>query len=158
MNSISKSTGATMIEVLVTILILAVGLLGLSSTQVMSLKNGNNAHHRYLAAVASQEMAERMRANPAGVGLGSYNGKTVTGSDETAQSCGSGCTGAQIAQMDLYDWGQVISDNLPEGTGEIDKQGDVVTFTVKWKEQHTGEDAGTGTGLDDAQFVLVVEL
>ncbi|WGL18196.1 type IV pilus modification protein PilV [Microbulbifer bruguierae] len=158
MNALSKSAGATLIEVLVTVLVLAVGLLGLSSTQVMSLKNGNNAHHRYLAALAAQEMAERIRANPAGLGLGSYNDKTVNGTDETAQSCSSGCDGAQIAVMDLYDWGQVISDNLPGGTGEIDRQGNVVTFTVKWKEQHTGEEAGTGDGLDDSEFVLVVEL
>lgn len=152
-----KQAGATMIEVLVTILILAVGLLGLSATQMMSLKNGNNSHHRYLAALASQEMAERMRVNPDGVSLGSYDGK-VDGT-ESSQDCSVGCTSRQLANMDLYDWGQVISTNLPSGTGLIERNGDTVTFTVSWKEQHTGEDRGTGDGgLDDSTFVLVVEL
>ncbi|MCW8127494.1 type IV pilus modification protein PilV [Microbulbifer halophilus] len=153
-----KQSGATMIEVLVTILILAVGLLGLSSTQMMSLKNGNNSHHRYLAALASQEMAERMRANPDGVSLGSYDDKEVDGS-EAAQDCSTGCTSRQLAAMDLYDWGQVIETNLPSGNGKIVRNGDIVTFTVSWEEQHTGEDrATTDGGLDDSSFELVVEL
>ena len=154
-----KQTGATMIEVLVTILILAVGLLGLSATQVMSLKNGNNAHHRYLAALASQEMAERMRGNPDGVELGNYDNKTVNGKDESPVDCSNKCTAVQLANLDLYDWGQVIATNLPSGTGEISRNGNVITFTVNWKEQHTGENRGVGAeGVDDSSFVLVVEL
>lgn len=47
-----KQRGATLIEVLVSVLVLAVGLLGLSATQVMTLKNGSGAHHRYMAALA----------------------------------------------------------------------------------------------------------
>lgn len=152
-----KETGATMIEVLVTILILAVGLLGLSATQVMSLKNGNNAHHRYMAAMAAQEMAERMRANPGGVQLGSYDNKTVKG-EESSQSCSTRCGAGQIATLDLYEWGQVISTNLPSGTGEIERIGDEVTITVNWKAQNTGENRGGASALDDASFELVVEL
>lgn len=155
-----KQVGATMIEILVTILVLAVGLLGLSATQVMSLKNGNNAHHRYTAALAAQEMAERMRANPDGLELGSYSAKSVDGS-ETSPSCSASlaCSAADLARLDLYDWGQVISTNLPGGTGEIGVSGGTVTLTVKWKEQHTGEKQGSSAGgTEESTFVMVVEL
>ncbi|KUJ79648.1 type IV pilus modification protein PilV [Microbulbifer flavimaris] len=155
-----QQTGATMIEVLVTILVLAVGLLGLSATQVMSLKNGNNAHHRYMAALAAHEMAERMRANPDGLELGSYDGKTVDGS-ETAPTCGAtlSCSAGDLANLDLYDWGQVIDSNLPAGSGEITRVGRTVTLTVGWNEQHTGADRGTAAGgTENSSFVMVVEL
>ncbi|WP_237068695.1 type IV pilus modification protein PilV [Microbulbifer guangxiensis] len=155
-----QQSGATMIEVLVTILVLAVGLLGLSATQVMSLKNGNNAHHRYMAALAAHEMAERLRANPDGLELGSYDGKTVDGS-ETEPGCGEtlSCTATDLANLDLYDWGQVIDANLPAGTGAITRAGRTVTLTVSWNEQHTGADRGTAAGgTDNSSFEMVVEL
>lgn len=153
-----KQAGATMIEVLVTILVLAVGLLGLSATQVMSLKNGNNAHHRYMAALAAHEMAERMRANPDGLELASYDGKTADGT-EASVDCSNGCSAADLARLDLYDWGQVISTNLPGGEGQIERAGSTVTLTVTWKEQHTGQNRGTAAGgTEDSTFEMVVEL
>ncbi|WOX06687.1 type IV pilus modification protein PilV [Microbulbifer pacificus] len=153
-----KQLGATMIEVLVTILVLAVGLLGLAATQVMSLKNGNNSHHRYLAALAAHEMAERMRANPDGLELASYDGKTVDGS-ESSVDCSSKCSAASLADLDLYDWGQVISNNLPGGEGEIERVGRTVTLTITWNEQHTGENRGTAAGgTEESEFEMVVEL
>ncbi|MEW5248928.1 type IV pilus modification protein PilV [Microbulbifer discodermiae] len=155
-----RQTGATMIEILITILVLAIGLLGLSATQVMSLKNGNNAHHRYLAALAAQEMAERMRANPDGLELGSYDGQTVDGS-ETGSNCSEtlSCSAANLATLDLYDWGQVISDNLPGGQGTIARAGRRVTLTVTWNEQHTGANRGTAAGgTENSTFQMVVQL
>ncbi|WP_346838841.1 type IV pilus modification protein PilV [Microbulbifer sp. SAOS-129_SWC] len=153
-----KHSGATMIEVLVTILVLAVGLLGLSATQMMSLKNGNNSHQRYLAALAAEEMADRLRANPDGRELGSYSSKTVDGS-ESSVDCSTKCTPAQIASLDLYDWGQVISTNLPDGKGKVEVNGEKVTLTVTWNEQHTGENRGTASGgAEQKSFVLAVDL
>lgn len=153
-----RQTGATMIEVLVTILILAVGLLGLSATQVMSLKNGNNSHQRYLAALAAEEMADRMRANPAGILNGNYDGKSVDGT-EASVSCSTKCSSGNLAKLDLHDWGQVLSKNLPGGSGEIDVDGEKVTLTVTWNEQHTGASRGTASGgAEEKTFVMVVDL
>ncbi|HEY8570577.1 type IV pilus modification protein PilV [Microbulbifer sp.] len=154
----NKQTGATLIEVLITIVILAVGLLGLSATQVMTLKNSNNAHQRYLAALAAHEMVERMRANPDGVETGAYDNKEVTGA-ETAVACTSTCDRSQIASLDLYDWGRVISSNLPAGKGKVVRNGTQFTLTVNWKEQHTGEKAGSNAGgAQDSSFEMVVDL
>lgn len=147
-----------MIEVLVTVLIMAVGLLGLSATQVMSLKNANNANHRYMAALSSQEMAERMRANPLGLQAGAYDGETVNGT-ESSQDCSTACSPQALANLDLYDWGQLISTNLPDGSGSISRAGNAVTLTVNWKEQNTGSGRGEKSGgLNDSSFELVVEL
>ncbi|SHG20092.1 type IV pilus assembly protein PilV [Microbulbifer donghaiensis] len=149
----NKQAGATLMEVLITVLILAVGLLGLSATQVMSLKNANNSHNRYLAGLAAQEMADRIRANPKA--RASYNNyDTASDGSETEPGCGATC----VAQ-DKYEWKQVIEANLPSGQGEIDVNGDQVTLTVTWKEQHTGKDRGTSAAVpEEFSYQLVVEL
>ncbi|AWF79865.1 type IV pilus modification protein PilV [Microbulbifer sp. A4B17] len=157
-----KQKGATLIEVLVSVLVLAVGLLGLAATQVMSLKNGNGAHHRYMAALAAQEIIERMRANPTGTIDGEYDG-TVGGSGDGGSSstpdCSSACSVSELAELDLYEWELILSSNLPAATGTIAHNSGEVTVTISWSEQHTGENYGElDGGLDDATFEMIVEL
>ncbi|WHI48803.1 type IV pilus modification protein PilV [Microbulbifer sp. JMSA004] len=175
-----KQKGATLIEVLVSVLVLAVGLLGLAATQVMSLKNGNGAHHRYMAALAAQEIIERMRANPTGTIDGEYNG-SVGGSDSgdgdsgddgssgdgssgdsgssSTPDCSSACSVSELAELDLYEWELILSSNLPAATGTIAHDSGEVTVTISWSEQHTGENYGElDGGLDDATFEMIVEL
>ncbi|MCX2795927.1 type IV pilus modification protein PilV [Microbulbifer thermotolerans] len=150
--------GATLIEVLVSVLVLAVGLLGLAATQMMSLKNGSGAHHRYMAALAAQEIVERMRANPSGVQQGAYDG-TVSGTSTSSNDCSSSCSVNELAARDLYEWDQVLKSNLPSAKGTISRNGGVVTVKIDWKEQHTGEDYGTSaSALEDASFEMIVEL
>ena len=53
-----------MIEVLVTTVILALGILGTSALQIMGLKGTDAAHYRTVATFMANEMAERIRMNP----------------------------------------------------------------------------------------------
>ncbi|MFA0810497.1 type IV pilus modification protein PilV [Microbulbifer epialgicus] len=152
-----KQNGATLIEVLISVLVLAIGLLGLASTQMMSLKNGNGAHHRYMATLAAQEIIERIRANPDGF----KSGKTYKNSDVTkSQDCSVGCSPDELAKLDLYEWGQLLNSNLPgaAGVAVIDSQRKT-TVTITWTEQHTGKDyGGSSGGSENATFVMSVEL
>lgn len=150
--------GATLIEVLISVLILAVGLLGVAATQVVSLKNGNGAHHRYMAALAAQEIVERMRANPIGVQQSSYDGK-VDGSVTSSKDCSTPCSVSELAARDLYEWGQLLKTNLPSATGDISRNGSEVTVKIEWKEQHTGKNYGdSSANVDEASYEITVEL
>ncbi|WP_323847373.1 type IV pilus modification protein PilV [Microbulbifer magnicolonia] len=151
--------GATLIEILVTVLVLAVGLLGLGATQMVSLKNGNNANVTYFATLAAYDIAERMRINPLGVENGAYDATDVDG-NQTPKSCVSGiCSTLELAAMDLYEWGQTLSANLPEGKGTIAIDDGEATITVNWTEQHTGENYGKSTGgAEEKSFEMVAEL
>lgn len=155
-----KQRGATLIEVLVSVLLLAVGLLGMAATQMLSMRNANGAHQRYMATLAAHEIAERMRANPAGVSLGSYDGEVV-GSEvaESEASC-IGCTVSQLAEMDKREWGQLINANLPSGRGVISRKNDDVTVKVMWEEPHNGEGDGSADDgkKNETKFEMTVEL
>ncbi|WP_226666324.1 type IV pilus modification protein PilV [Microbulbifer aggregans] len=150
--------GATLIEVLVSVLVLSVGLLGIAATQMMSLKNSNGSNQRYMATLATQEIIERMRANPSGLEQGAYDG-TVSGAGTLSKDCTTVCTVNELASMDLYEWGQLLKTNLPSGQGVIARNGDDVTVTITWLQQHTGENyGGVDGGTEDAQFTMTVEL
>lgn len=147
-----------MIEVLITVLVLSVGLLGLGATQMLSLKNGNNANQTYFANLAGYDIAERMRINPIATEAGMYNATDVDDT-RTSQSCATTCSTAQLANMDLFEWGQSLSANLPDGKGTIAVVGRTATITISWKGQHTGENTGSANGgAEDKSFVLVVEV
>lgn len=150
--------GATLIEVLITVLVLSVGLLGLGATQMLSLKNGNNAQQAYYATMVAYDIAERMRANPVGVSAGNYNAADVD-QDRTEQSCAAVCTSAQLANMDLYEWGQLLSETLPAGQGAVAVNAGQATITVNWTAQHTGANLSDESGVADQKtFVLVADL
>ena len=72
---ISKKTqrGFSMIEVLISLIVIGVGLLGLSGLQIASVKGTNNAHSRNVATLLAFEIADRMRANQDGVDGGFYD-------------------------------------------------------------------------------------
>ncbi|MCY7295936.1 pilus assembly protein PilV [Alteromonas sp. a30] len=54
-----------MIEVLVTLVILSIGLLGVASLQFISTLSNSDALHRSQAVMISQQLSERLRANAA---------------------------------------------------------------------------------------------
>ncbi|MFO7787299.1 MAG: type IV pilus modification protein PilV [Halospina sp.] len=55
--------GLSMVEVLVAVVILAIGLLGIASTQLVALEQTNLAERRTTATMLVSEMADRVRAN-----------------------------------------------------------------------------------------------
>ena len=58
-----RESGFSMVEVLVAVLILAVGLLGVAGVQMRALQQTTNAHVRTQVTLVVQDMAERIRLN-----------------------------------------------------------------------------------------------
>ena len=112
-----QQLGVTLIEVLISLLIMAIGLLGMAGLQTESLRNTQIAYFRTQAAVLGNDVVERARANLQGVEAGSYNSN-----DGLANSdCNSltGCTSAQLAGNDIAEWKAALADNLPAGAGTV---------------------------------------
>ncbi|WLQ14056.1 type IV pilus modification protein PilV [Hahella aquimaris] len=145
----NSQRGFSMMEILVTLLITAIGLLGLASMQMLSLKNVNNSQFRTLATFYAYDMAERMRSNKKG--LTTY--QSITGS-ETKPSCSSSCSASDIAKLDAYEWNELI-DNLPEGNGSVSKNGDKYEIKIEWSEQVKG---GGGGSVEKQSLTLDVSI
>ena len=65
--------GLTMVEVLVAMLIFAIGLLGVAGMQSLALKSTDNSNMRSLVNIHAYEIVERMRANMTAVENGQYS-------------------------------------------------------------------------------------
>lgn len=61
-----KQKGSTLIEVLITLLVFAVGMLGMAALQLNALQGSADSAQRSQSTWLLQDIAERIRANPAG--------------------------------------------------------------------------------------------
>jgi type IV pilus assembly protein PilV len=130
--------GFTLIEVLVSVIILAIGLLGLAGMQATGLRNNQDAYNRSQATQLAYDLADRMRANVAGAATYTAvapSAATITNTCSTA----AGCTVAQMAQTDLKQWYNNLISALPSGEGTITLSGAVYTITITWDDDHDGE-------------------
>lgn len=134
----ASQRGFTMIEVLIAILVLSIGLLGLAGLQATGLRNNHQAYQRSIATQQVYDMADRMRANPAGVDAGAYN--AISGIPTNPGCTGSGtCSPANIAAYDAAEWNSANAALLPSGAGTVAVVGpDVFTIIVTWDELKTG--------------------
>lgn len=114
--------GFTLLEVLVTLVVVSIGLLGVLGLQTVGLSNTQISHARSLATVAADNIAERMRANSIGVDNNDYaNISHPSGGGASAPTdCSSEtCTPAQMAAFDSFHWDQRLGQLLPNGRGRI---------------------------------------
>lgn len=113
----ARSDGVTLIEILVAILILSFGLLGSAGLQMAGLRAAVGANQRTTATLLAYDAADRMRANMAGVIAGNYVNYTATQNANCLLA--AGCTAQQMAQHDMWEWGQAIAAQLPGGFGIV---------------------------------------
>src|SRR5450830_1057786 len=122
----SGSHGSSLVEVLVALLLLALGVLGGSVLHLASLRARHESALLSTAAQLAAGIAERMRSNSglpdAGnpyVGLdydASLDAGAGAGSTDGGQAACFGaaaCTGAQLAQFDIAEWKQQLRSALP---------------------------------------------
>ena len=141
-----KQSGFSLLEVLITLVILAIGLLGLAGLQTTGLKQNQSAYLRSQAAQMSYDIADRMRANMSA--LSSY--ETTNPATATAATSGcttAPCTKAQMASNDLYEWNKTLVDTLPSGTATISLSGGIYSISITWDDDHDGNSGNNPTFL-----------
>ena len=123
-----RQQGVSLIEVLVSTVIIAIALLGLMSLQITSLKTNQSAYARSQANFLAYDILESMRVNsPASqyFNAGSVNGSCVAFNQADATP---NCTASQMSEDDTFRWRQKIARELTQGDGLVcrsDLVGDV---------------------------------
>ena len=144
-----NALGSTLIEVLIALLLLAVGVLGAAAMQLNSLKYNQLAMVRSQATLAAYSIIDCMRANAPGVQAGSY-----------LTSNSNNFTASGIAGSDLDAWRSTLGQ-LPNGTGSIAMSTasgyNQVTVTVSWDESRAAT-VNSGQAQTPAGSVTVVAL
>jgi len=139
--------GVTLIEVLVTMVIVAVGLLGLAGMQVRGLSIQKDAHGRAIATQLALDIADRMRSNVGAVGSYTFTTAYPTGAytPPAAPDCVTAtCTAVQQAQFDVGEWfGRVRGGALPGGWARIEQEAGTPAWKVTLMWAETGFRANT---------------
>lgn len=124
MKNHCRQAAFTLLEVLITLIILSIGLLGLAGLQTMSLRNNHSAYLRSQATSQIYDIVDRMRANTDQVNNSYVFTESKYTFDEIGQQTNdcdkkAGCSAAQMAEHDLFNWKQAIRGALPQGIGII---------------------------------------
>ena len=153
-HNLNKQRGVTIIEVLVAMLILAVGLLGMASMQVRAVSDTSNSSFRSIAIFYANDMADRIRSNPVGERGNLYNDESG-GAVKASCLTVAGCDSSDMAANDKFEWLTNVAQALPAGTGEITKNGNVYTVTVSWNSRVQAvdeNDVEIGTATSSVNF------
>lgn len=148
--------GFSLVEILVSLVIVALGLIGVAKLQSTSLLSNTDAYYASLASFLSYEMAERIRVNPNGT---SNYAVVMSTLPPTSVDCvANQCSASNMARFDVQQWIDVLNNSLPEGAGAITYSGgaqDAYTIIVRWKPKLGGNCAADGgTGTDYSCFTL----
>lgn len=111
--------GFTLLEILVAIVVLSLGLLGLAGLQAVSLRNNQTAYYRGIASQQAYDMADRIRANLAGVRAGGYDALTAVTPVNPGCFDAGGCSAANMAVTDHSQWNWTNGILLPNGVGTV---------------------------------------
>jgi type IV pilus assembly protein PilV len=116
-----KQSGFALIEVLISLLIMTIGVLGLAGLQFYALKFNRSSAERSQAAAFAYQLADKMRTNYGPARSGSY-GVTLSSqpSRTPAKDCtANNCTSNELAAYDLSTWYDALSTALPGSQIEV---------------------------------------
>lgn len=162
-NFPSAERGFSLVEVLIALIIVAVGLLGIAKMQALLIADSGVSRVRALVALEASSLAASMHANrdywasapsPVAVTINPASTPTVAASGDATLSTGvsaatadpqacestvvTSCTPANMAGYDLVQWSLVMQTLLPSATSQIQCQDASLqvycTITITWTE------------------------
>ncbi|HEX5802558.1 MAG TPA: type IV pilus modification protein PilV, partial [Azospira sp.] len=139
-----SSSGFTLIEVMIAILILAFGVLGLAGLQARSITAENESYSRAQAILLLQDMTTRLSANTAGFSAGDYAhagvvfGTGYAGSDPDCDALTTPpVSAADVADTDVCAWSEALKNatnvNAARGCIEAGSVANEVLVSVAWQ-------------------------
>ena len=109
----TRQQGFTLIESMVALVVLSVGMLGISALFTMGLSSGRTAVYRSQAVNLVSDLADRIRANR--TAQAAYAGVAANNNCDPLGGGGVDCAPVQMAAHDLFVWNQQVQQSLPNG-------------------------------------------
>jgi type IV pilus assembly protein PilV len=143
-----RQDGFTILEVLVSLVILSIGLLGTAKLMLYSSHANDSAYLRSQATDLAYEILDNMRANRQQALAGAYTTALATAPVNPGFACTgvTACSQSNLALYDVYTWQERLNANsgtapagaLPAGAGSvaITLNGSQTTavITVQWDD------------------------
>lgn len=134
--------GISMIEILVTLLVISFAMLGAVGLQMQSLRMNVAGQFRSQAVFFAGDLAERMEANKDAALAGDYlTAETSTPVNAGKDCISATCSALELADSDLQQWGTAIQAALPGATWAVTTSSgaganpSTFTIVVKWVDR-----------------------
>lgn len=126
--AVSSQKGVTLLEVMVSVLILGIGLLGVAGLQTASIRHTNAAYERTMSVILTDTLAELMRTNTQAARNGGFQltdctGSSALGTDNWVSNVKSATTAATCPT--------VVWDGANRR----------YTITISWADERLGTDS-----------------
>ncbi len=140
--------GFSMVEVLVTLLIISLALLGTAGLQAYSMRLNQGGQFRSLAVFLAADLAERMESNKTSAVAGDYVLALTTGADYLAGAGApstacvtAACNPSALAAFDLSQWQSAAAATLPQSSWSVTQTGagnpSTYTITISWVDRRS---------------------
>jgi type IV pilus assembly protein PilV len=110
-----RHAGVSLIEILVTLVLISLALLGSASLQVLSKRSNHGSMQRTIAAQLASDYLERVRSNKSAledyVLASDIGGSTVAVPGNDCLADNANCTDSQMATFDVWQWEQHLDGN-----------------------------------------------
>ncbi|MDB5966560.1 MAG: pilV [Polaromonas sp.] len=153
----AKQSGVTLVEVLVSIMLMSFALLGMAAMQAQSLAQQTSATSRANISTLVADVTDRMRTNltqspgyDTGVSTPTFSisstwaGQTTVPSAPSTDCNASVCDAVTRASYDLTNWRRKVRAEIPQGSAQISGGAQTgVNITLMWfdKDFRSGETA-----------------
>jgi type IV pilus assembly protein PilV len=151
-----QNGGFTLIEVLVSVVIISIGLLGMASLMITSLKQSNAEVMQTQAMQSGASMIEKLRSLPNVSFVSSFD------SIPSPVDCEeSDCSTESMRDYYIREWKCLLGNYvekcnidadlvvLPEGDAKIVSDNGLITITIKWLNIVTGDEYSWEVQSDD---------
>lgn len=142
---LTQAKGFYLLEVLITLLVMAIGMLGIASMLLLAHKTASSSYLKQQAIQASSDIIEKIGANRQAAISGAYTITNLVSSGNPslpttpAVNCiSSACNATQLASYESWAWLSNLLTFLPNGAGAISTSlsgsNTIVTVTVQWND------------------------
>ena len=165
---IFNQIGMSLLEVLVSVIILAVGMLGIASMLLVSSQANNSSYMKQQAIQTVYNIFDKVRANSQAAINGNYNVSNIgsTGlptalTTPSVQCNAASCTPSQLATYDTWNWLSNDVARLPNGCGSITSApsaivgNTIITVTVQWDDSPAQSTVGASSQASSANANFV---
>jgi len=163
-----NQNGLTLIEILITILVMGFGLLGVAQMQTVSIKSNYESAQRTTATYLAEDIISRMRSTPL-TSLSSYDtgsnpiDSTNPSSEPDECTSSSNCSVANKVLRDLWEWKEALigtaekkdstnTGGLQNPSGCIQVSNNQIRVIIAWDSLGKSKSSVTttcGTGSSD---------
>jgi len=120
--------GMTLIETLISVFLLAIGVLGVMNLQVRSLQASNQTKSVSSATLLSEDLIERVRSNFDNRAQYVFDGDIETSCDDIP-ALGLGL----VSEQDLEEWRHRVSCELSNASVAVNIDGENISIFLEWE-------------------------